>query len=519
VRYVNKYPEFSEAVLSLEGDQLRLSYVLLHNTNLINLIVQQTKDTFSKGKDHFIKFLESEAEKISDKDEKELRLDLFLTLLKRLDIRGDRFDFKQEFDNKCDEIVEASYAILLNNKEFAESVSKMEEDNSIKKMMLWQLEQMLQKLDKDLAKASSVDDSKKNDFRNSVFDYVDSLPIEQKKEIYEKLGLKDHSEKGFNLLLSSSPGLVFSTIVQVLGFTAYTTLSSSVAAFAGLFGLTLPFGFYTGMSTFVAFATGPLAIFALAASGWMMFRNNEKVKKELIPIIIMQIAAPAFFGEKQDQLDSFESFSYTWSERYSSYKRFAIDLKASEEQQILIKSAMLKKQISIKEINEKIVKYNGDIESLKQNVKHRLESENLGLDLQKIYRENGERVSNLKDEKAKLESVKGFFKSIFSSDIAQINQQLSTLQKENEELMGKMIEEVLTKDTNLFIHERNIATRLYKGLETNKRSDLNKKNELQELKTELDKYEKQASFCKNKMKTLAERTYGLDHIAINSVSV
>jgi hypothetical protein len=90
VRYVNKYPEFIEAVLSLEADQLRLSYVLLHNTNLINLIVQQTKDTFSKDKDHFINFLESEAKNISDRDEKELKVDLFLSLLKRLDIRGDR---------------------------------------------------------------------------------------------------------------------------------------------------------------------------------------------------------------------------------------------------------------------------------------------------------------------------------------------------------------------------------------------------------------------------------------------
>jgi hypothetical protein len=157
------------------------------------------------------------------------------------------------------------------------------------------VEQMLQKLDKEFANTFSADDSKQKVFINSVFDYVNSLPIEQKKEIYEKLGLKEHSEKGLKWLIRSSPALVFSPIVQVLGFTAFTTFSSSAAAFAGLFGLTLPFGFYTGISTVVAFATGPLFIFTLvAASGWMMFRNNDKVKKDLIPIIIMQIAAPTF---------------------------------------------------------------------------------------------------------------------------------------------------------------------------------------------------------------------------------
>ena len=94
----------------------------------------------------------------------------------------------------------------------------------------------------------------------------------------------------------------------VSGFAFYTTATSLVASFAGLFGLTLPFGFYTGLTSTIAILASPLFLlpFLLGGGIWLTQHQNKSLKKKLLPIVLMQITLPYMSkGSGSIQFDSF----------------------------------------------------------------------------------------------------------------------------------------------------------------------------------------------------------------------
>lgn len=75
-------------------------------------------------------------------------------------------------------------------------------------------------------------------------------------------------------IATSGTSIVFAIIVEVSGFAFYTTATSLVATFAGLFGLTLPFGFYTGLTSTIEVLANPLFIIPLLLGGGILFRGS-----------------------------------------------------------------------------------------------------------------------------------------------------------------------------------------------------------------------------------------------------
>lgn len=81
-------------------------------------------------------------------------------------------------------------------------------------------------------------------------------------------------------------------VVEITGFGGYMALSSIVhAIFTTAFGLTVPFGVYTGLSSMVAFLTGPIGIALLSASFFTVARGqgNKGINNRLLAMFVSMI--------------------------------------------------------------------------------------------------------------------------------------------------------------------------------------------------------------------------------------
>ena len=129
--------------------------------------------------------------------------------------------------------------------------------------------------------------AKKHDL---VIEAQDSL-ANKEKELFQKLFVKEFEnlsevEKEAFLIDLEKNGLDKSQIAsltsvtaiaaaQVSGFGVYVLASSTVGAITGMLGITLPFAFYTGMSTAISVAIGPIGFLVL---GYAMYKSFKHVK-------------------------------------------------------------------------------------------------------------------------------------------------------------------------------------------------------------------------------------------------
>ena len=75
--------------------------------------------------------------------------------------------------------------------------------------------------------------------------------------------------------ISSLSGITALGAAQLSGFGVYLLASSTVGAITSVLGITLPFAFYTGMSSVISFVIGPVGFLVM---GVMIYRSFKNVK-------------------------------------------------------------------------------------------------------------------------------------------------------------------------------------------------------------------------------------------------
>ncbi|WP_282071384.1 hypothetical protein [Polaribacter atrinae] len=100
------------------------------------------------------------------------------------------------------------------------------------------------------------------------FENLSELERESFIQNLEKNGL-DKSQ------IASLTSVTAIAAAQASGFGVYVLASSTVGAITGMLGITLPFAFYTGMSTAISVAIGPIGFLVL---GYAMYKSFKHVK-------------------------------------------------------------------------------------------------------------------------------------------------------------------------------------------------------------------------------------------------
>jgi len=132
-------------------------------------------------------------------------------------------------------------------------------------------------------------DSERLELAEQIAGQLQALPPELQDRIRREAKLDDLSAGAFlrgGAVAAAGSALVGT--VSLAGFAAYTTLTSTIAAIAGLFGLKLGFGFYVAATSMLATATSMTVLGPLALVGgiWLARKTTRSMRSGLVPFMI-----------------------------------------------------------------------------------------------------------------------------------------------------------------------------------------------------------------------------------------
>lgn len=309
----------AQGITAATGDELRLIYALVCETELKSLIMAKAQDLFNKEIDHFEKSLNEAIKRLKKRSDTELQLELFLHIQKQLNLPGSYYNTKKDFEAACERIVvETHQHQLKKDKEYREFVhGQPQQELEAKQLVTFQMQKIFESFD---ATIQDLDDGQNEQFIDQVEHYLQSLPLDKQKEIKEKLNINDLTSRTIrDLMLTQGSAAMLAIIVEVMGFAAFTTLTSTIAAITGFFGITLSFSSYIFLTSAFSILTGPIGLIAIAAGGGVMLKKqNDKVSKMFVPVGVVQLLLPIMMGEPEGR--HYEAFIEAWMVPYEKQK-------------------------------------------------------------------------------------------------------------------------------------------------------------------------------------------------------
>lgn len=508
----------AQSLVSLKGTDLRMVYALLFKTNIGQLLLSKTKDLFSKeDQDHFMRHLEAEVKQLENTEDRELQVNLFLEITRLLKLRGTKYSLRQEIEDQCDLIVHHVYEqFKKQDKPFSAYIENEMHGTKLQQMIQFQMGKMFSELDGSF-KDFTIEDQTK--FASQVNEYIQSLPADKQAKIKDKLGIDDLTDEMIRKAIAASgTSLVFAIIVEVSGFAFYTTATSLVASFAGLFGLTLPFGFYTGLTSTVAVLANPVFLIpALLGGGFLLVKHqNHVLKKKLLPIIIMQIALP-FMSQGGDMVP-FEPFIDEWERRYGIYASLLVDLENLESAQKESRDNIQHHKILIQSYATQTTNCFAKIKEEKQKIHSSLRYTNLeNLQISASfsahrfeYRKTVKSIAKLKEDKETMPVGTGFLGKL-GNKLSKISAGMDIKEQEKklDQILHMMVDDILRSDSPYKKSEREGIQALEQKIESLKKSKEIEENGKQQEERKLKDLNDKHSRCQEKIAKLEKENYGL----------
>lgn len=305
---------FYKAFMNLEGEQLRKIYVTLEKLNIATLLITTIKNKLNKSNiDEMQKFIDDEARKLNLYSDEEIKFKLYYKLMKICNISSGCFANEKEFKGNLDKIVKFAYSTLESKKDFKRCGNELETINSY---------YMNKIIDDFEGKFNESNEEIQKELLDQIYNNFEKLPENQKKQLYDKLNIKNTSEDAVKLSMKAiGPSVMLSTLVGLGGFASYTTLSSIIFGVSHLLGVTFSFGVYTGAASLLSFLTGPFMIFVLIGSGFFAYGQGKKQKVDLVPMIIMQICvSEEFFNSDNNYEAKYGILVSAWREKQNHYR-------------------------------------------------------------------------------------------------------------------------------------------------------------------------------------------------------
>ncbi|RZJ34737.1 MAG: hypothetical protein EOO51_08395 [Flavobacterium sp.] len=187
---------------------------------------------------------------------------------------------------------------------------------------------------------------------------------------------------------------------QASGFGIYMIASSTVGAIASLFQITLPFAFYTGMSTVLSVVIGPIGFLVLGYAFYRSFKNVRSLND------VLDILSHSYTGLKNLVRGDYEratlSFKYIASMRVVLQQRLQEGIKEDETQY----DKLLENSIHLREkrtANEALIETElSEISKLEEMIKnHRNAIDNYSVENTQIQNE----LSNLNNQLIRLKEA------------------------------------------------------------------------------------------------------------------
>ncbi|MDS9470931.1 hypothetical protein [Sporosarcina pasteurii] len=518
----------ANSLVTLKGTDLRMVYALLIRTNIGHLLSSKTKDVISKlskeESDNFTYHLEQEVNKLKNVEDQVLQVDLFLEMTRLLNLRGTKYTLEQEIVDQSTIIVNDVYQQLLKqDKQFKSFAVNELNSTKLQQMVQFQMSKLFNELDNSF-KDFTIDDQTK--FASQVNEYIQSLPKEKQKQIKDKLGIDELTDEMIRKAIATSgSSIVFAIIVEVSGFAFYTTATSLLASFAGLFGITLPFGVYTGLTSTIAVLANPLFIVPVLLGGGVLLVNhqNKSLKKKLLPIIVMQMTLP-FMSQESEEV-SYELFISVWNRRFNEYCKLQVEFKNENAEELNLQSNIKKTKDRISNINSSIYNEELQIRAEKQKIYFALKSSNLeDLEINVAFQMNRREYWDINN---KIQSFRQAKKvdAVNDSFLRRIGNKFSNLttildikseEKKLDKYLYLMVEDVIKSTSSFKQIERATIKAIninLKELHQSKHEEISYKNSLE---SSLKQVKQSQSSIWQDIKMMEKQNYGLEHLSAST---
>ena len=253
--------------------RLKISRVLF--TKLRSLIPRRTYDAESA----IAAQIEPYARAYASRPPQENQVELLALIAGHLGVALPTHASAADLDQVCTEISERAVAALRRtNKEF--------KGNTVEDMVRFSMDGWFRGLG---AKLRDLPEDEQEALVQELVESIRSMPGKQRRAMLKKLGTDQiTTEIVRKAALNGTLGTAFVVAVEIAGFSAYTFATSALASIAGVVGLTLPFGVYTTLTSFMAFFANPfLMVPALAGfMFWQKKRGDRKLKDGLVASIV-----------------------------------------------------------------------------------------------------------------------------------------------------------------------------------------------------------------------------------------
>jgi hypothetical protein len=145
---------------------------------------------------------------------------------------------------------------------------------------------------------------------------LDQMSAEDKEAFYlnlEKQGLS-------RAQVSTLTGFAAIGAAQASGFGVYALASSTVSAIASVVGVSLPFAFYTTLSTTISYVIGPLGFLVL---GYSLYKNIKSIDD------LVDVVSNSYTGIKRFFLGDYERATFAF--KFITSMRFLLESKFENE--------------------------------------------------------------------------------------------------------------------------------------------------------------------------------------------
>jgi hypothetical protein len=298
----------ADSLLGVPAEVLATSLAMMRETNLLPVVWSRLKSTVRWADDDFQKELAATAADLAKHPRGELALELLLELNQTLGITPRNYVARRDVEDNAAEVVQKSVDAL-------KGADKKFKGDSLQDLVVYQVQKLITGV------GEKLDDLSEEDRRKVVSEFrkfIEGLPEEQQAAIKKELGADELSDALIGRALATGAATVaFATVVEVAGFSAYTFATSSLAAITGAVGLTLPFGAYTGLTSFMAVLASPWFILLLmSGGGYFAYAHGQaKLRRGLAPLVVTQLATAGASGElPSSREDSVAEFLTCWND-------------------------------------------------------------------------------------------------------------------------------------------------------------------------------------------------------------
>ncbi len=312
--------KFISGLYSADNEILANFIAMWDKSTISNIIKYKGFDLYDKiinkeNNDEFAQILEDKKLELKEVDTNELRTMIIMQLASYFEIKLPKTLNMYSLEQIGIKIENCSIeALRKSDKSFKET--------SLEEMISYIFQELFNDMSKQFNDKNNEDKEK---IAQNIFQTIQEMPKEQQDKLKEELKVDELSEDiVMKAIAAGTFGAAFAATISIAGFSAYTFATSALASMAGLVGVGLPFGAYSGLTSVIAVLSNPL--FLIGSIGFLIYilnsKSNESIRNRLSPMIITLISVLS--AKSENYLCSSEK-------HINNYNKIILDFKEANE--------------------------------------------------------------------------------------------------------------------------------------------------------------------------------------------